>query len=192
MGSKRVLQELAVAAELMGHELSETALKAMAADLGRWPDDAVVAAIQRMRRECDRMRLAYIVDRIDDGRPSPDEAWAMIPVTEAESVVWTSEMAEAYGAAAPLVMAGDRIAARMAFLDAYRRITRSARDQAIPVSWVPSLGWDESGRVAALTTAIERGRISRDKACKLCPLLAQGDQEHGLMRRIASSLVKRT
>ncbi len=43
----------------------------------------------------------------NDGRPGPEEAWALVPKDEETSVVMTEEMAAAAGAARPLIEGGD-------------------------------------------------------------------------------------
>ena len=103
-----------------------------------------------------------------DGRPGPEEAWAMIPRTDDESCVWTSEMAEAFGIASRLT---DSVAARMAFKEAYERLVREARADGKPVAWTPSLGSYLPGREKALKDAMARGRIDYETAVSLEPAL---------------------
>jgi hypothetical protein len=80
-----------------------------------------------------------------DGRPDENEAWAVALTSqdEAETVVWTQEMAEAFNLARPLLTAGDEIAARMAFKDAYKRLVGDARGSSKPDAMVRvcRLGW---------------------------------------------------
>jgi hypothetical protein len=94
-----------------------------------------------------------------------------MPFDESQSVVWTVEMAQAFGICGPLLEMGDRIAARMAFKDAYTRLVADARDAGTPVSWTPSLGHDPRGREAALLSAVDRGRLSLSHARELQPSL---------------------
>lgn len=171
-----LLQALAVTAELTGTELSEPAARMLADDLTAYPLDLVLAALIRCRRELHgRLTLAAIIDRLDDGRPGPNEAWAMVPQDEAGSVVWTTEMAEAYGVAAPLLGAGQVIAARSAFLEAYAANVTRARAEQRPPRWFPSLGHDPLTRVAALDEAVRKRRIGADHARALLPA---PDREH--------------
>lgn len=165
--SKTVIQALAVTAEITGTQLSEAAARVFAADLARYPEMQILVALQRCRREVrGRLTVADVVGRLDDGRPTPDEAWAMIPQDERQSVVWTDEMARAWGIANELE---DRIAARMAFLSAYRRLVQEARDSARAVKWTPSLGHDVVGRERAIEDAVAQGRISANQAALLLP-----------------------
>jgi hypothetical protein len=165
-----LLQALAVTAEVMGAEFSDGAAMAIASDLSQYPLPSVLLALRRVRLECKgRMSLADIISRIDDGRPGPDEAWAMIPVDERGSCVWTMEMAQAWGIAYPLIVDGDRIGARMAFRDAYTRIVAASRAHLRKVQWMPSLGRDHRGREAALAEAVEKGRLTHEHAQSLLP-----------------------
>lgn len=168
--SSRIAKALAVTAELTGTDLTPAAARVMVQDLTEWPEEQVLAALRRCRRELKgRLTLAAILERIDDGRPSPDEAWAMVPRDEAASVVWSDEMAEAWGVARPLIDAGDLVAARVAFIEAYRKAVQAARDAGRPVRWRPSLGTDPRGREAAVREAVERGRLSAERARAILP-----------------------
>jgi hypothetical protein len=115
------------------------------------------------------MRLSDVLERIDDGRPGPQEAWAMIPQDEHGSVVWTDEMAQAFGVASPLISAGQTIAARQAFIESYESLVTAARRRKLPPQWTPSLGMDPSRREGALEAAVAKGRIGAERALKLVP-----------------------
>ena len=105
----------------------------------------------------------------DDGRPGVEEAWAMLPQDEDGSVVWTDEMAVAYRAASPLLLDGDRIAARMVFKETYQREIARAKDSGTPVCWRLSAGREFSGREGALLEAVQKGRITGQMAVRLLP-----------------------
>lgn len=174
MASTEIIQTLGIVAEVVGHELSAAAARLMVESLSRWPDDLVLAALRRCARECrGRLTLADIEDRIDDGRPGPEAAWAMIPHDERSTVVWTQEMATAFGSAGPLLACGDAIGARMAFLETYRKELRRAREDAVPVRWTPSLGHDASGRDGPIREAVRLGRLSADHVTMFLPELVQ-------------------
>lgn len=84
-----------------------------------------------------------------DGRPTADEAWAMVPRDEATTVVLNDEIAEAMGTAQPLLDAGDQVGARMAFRDAYTRCVEVNRRAGKAPRWFPSLGQDnQCGRLS--------------------------------------------
>ncbi len=141
-----------------------------------YPELAVSKALDKCMSEVKgRLSLADIISRIDDGRPGPEEAWAMIPRDEYSSVVWTEDMAQAFGIMRQLLLRDDGkpdlVGARMAFREAYSKIIEDARSARVPVKWVPSLGQDPMGRESALLDAVERGRLPAAHARDLCPML---------------------
>lgn len=123
--------------------------------------------------------VSELLDRLreKDGRPGPEEAWSMIPVAEDASVVWTDEMAEAFAIANDLIKAGELIPARMAFLERYRVLIRTAREGGKPVRWSPSLGHDPDGRERVLIEAQRAGRLSREHVAGLLPPRAEATPE---------------
>ncbi|MES2488531.1 MAG: hypothetical protein V4607_01980 [Pseudomonadota bacterium] len=159
--SRRVIEALAVTAEICGGEISDAAAKVMLMDLSAYPEQAVLAALQRLRREhSGRLVLAAIIARIDDGRPGVEVAWAMVPRTEYDTAVLTQEALIALSQAQPLLNRGDEIGARMAFKEAYNSAMVKARAEQKPVQWQVSLGFDAPGRPGPLAEAVRYGRIS--------------------------------
>lgn len=165
--SSDLIQAVIATAELCGAVLSAPAAELMVHDLAEYPASAVAEALQRVRRERCRFTLAEIIARIDDGRPGAEEAWAMIPKNESDSVVWTEEMAEAWGVASAVYYDGDEVGARMAFREIYTASVTKARGVKTPVRWMPSLGHDPSSRETALAQAITKQRIGVDHALRL-------------------------
>lgn len=96
----------------------------------------------------------------DDGRPGADEAWAMAirAADENATVVWTEEMAGAWGVVRELYQSDD-VGARVAFRDAYNRLLDAARKRRAPAKWVASLGFDQSARAVAIYEAIKLNRL---------------------------------
>lgn len=166
-----LLEAIAVTAELTATELTEAGLRIMVADLEAYPLPQVLVALTRCRRELKgRLTIAGVIERLDDGRPGANEAWAMIPQDESGSCVWTDEMAEAYGVAAPLLSEGQVIAARSAFIEAYERRVTLARSEQRPPNWFPSLGFDQNRRELVLREAVEKGRLRQEHAAQFLPL----------------------
>lgn len=133
-------------------------------DLSRYPEQAVLAALERCRLELRfPMRTGDIVERIDDGRPAADEAWAQVSagLDERATVVATDEALEALGEVRHL--ADDPNAARMGFRAAYQRITQERKAAGIAPKWIPSLGHDPEGREPALREAADKGRIEHSQ-----------------------------
>jgi hypothetical protein len=100
--------------------------------------------------------------------PTANEAWALVLSSqdEAETVVWTEQIAEAAGIAQPILDDGDKTGARMAFRDAYERILRERSDSP---RWFASLGSDPVRRQDALDRAVSAGRLSSQHAAGLLP-----------------------
>lgn len=149
-------------AQLTATRLTEAALAAMAAHLAGFPRPAVLVALTRAGAEVrpGQLTLSAIMDRLDDGHPGPETAWAMVAtLREEDSLVWTNEIALAYGTVRDLLSVGDLVAARMGFLEGYRRLLSEARYHRRGPVWMASLGYDASGRVAALKAAVEAGRL---------------------------------
>lgn len=124
--------------------------------------------------------IEFIERLVPDGRLGADEAWAMIPRDEHASAVMTEEMAEAMGAAQPLLDEGDQVAARMAFKEAYVRIVENNKLSGIAPKWFPSLGRDPAMREAVMNDAVRRGRLGLDHAAKSVPAIADRTQNRRL------------
>lgn len=105
----------------------------------------------------------------DDGRPGPEEAWAIArrATDEAATVVWTAEMSQAWAVAIPLLGARDDVGARMAFREAYQRLVAEARAAGTPPRWSASLGWDEQQRAQAIGQAVQLGYLPREEMLAL-------------------------
>lgn len=168
--------ELAVAivatAEILGQQMSASAAQLMAEDLAEYPADQIAAALRACRRELTgKLTLAAILQRIhaEDGRPCRDEAWAIALQAgdERDTVLLTSEIMAALQVARPILEARDKVGARMAFLNAYDRLTAQARQEAQPVKWEVSLGFDPDLRIRAIEQARNLGRLPAPEADRL-------------------------
>lgn len=158
-------------AEVLGQSLTSDAAEMMADDLADYPVGVVAAALKACRRELNgRLTLAAILQRVQDadGRPGKDEAWAIAMTTndEYETVVLTDEIQLALAAAKPVLDAGDKIGARMAFLSAYDRLVSQAREYARPVNWHVSVGFDANRRIQAVSRAVQMQRIPQERGQK--------------------------
>ena len=160
-----LLEQLIGTAELLGQQMTPTAAAMLADDLSAYPRELLAKALARVRTEhTGRLTPKAILDRIDEvmGRPAANEAWALASraLDERETVVWTSEMDDAWALARPLAAEGDMVGARMAFIAAYERAVRTAREERrLPVVRV-SMGWDAKLREVAVQKAVERGLLS--------------------------------
>lgn len=171
--SERLIQAVAVTAELCGRTFTAEAARVFVMDLSGFEEPAVLDALRRCRREVRGvLTVQDVVTRIDDGRPGPDEAWAMLPFDESKTVVWTDEMAKCWGVAVPLYAVGDKVGARMAFREAYIAEVAQARDEHRRPTWMPSLGWDVQGREGVLLEAVRLGRLKALHVMQLLPAAA--------------------
>ncbi|EXJ14760.1 hypothetical protein [Imhoffiella purpurea] len=139
-----------------------------------FPWSVVSQALSAHAAECQFAPTpADLVGRIRalDGRPAPEEAWSLAieAMDEAATVVWTGEMAEAWGVAAPILETGDKVGARQAFAATYARLVADARRALVPAAWRVSLGNDPERRTVALTRAVEQERLPRQQAAALLP-----------------------
>ena len=154
--------------------------------LTNYPSTAILHAMGlHTRRAKNAPTPADIVEILDamDTRPSPQEAWAYCQAAENESmtIVWTQEMAQAWGVAFPLIQEGDRVAARMTFLEQYRILVDWARERHAPAHWMPSFGRDPAQREGAIRQAIEQGKLHAESAERLLP----GGPSSGELRTLA-------
>lgn len=149
---------------LSPHSLSEVQVAfdahAKSAERGRfWPLPAdLLVQLERIAAE--------------DGRPSPEEAWAIASASadEAMTVVWTAETSAAWWAVAqPLMDIGDRFNASRGFLAKYADLVAESRKNGVPVCWEVSQGSDKSLRHQALEAAYKSGRISRETVRQMLP-----------------------
>lgn len=188
MGDEVTLAQLAkaviVTAEVMGYEISPIAAKDMARELSAYPAEAIAGALRRCKRELSgRLTLAAILQRLDDGRPGVESAWAMCAGArdEGATLVWTREMSAAWGVAEKL---DDDVAARMAFKETYAALVTQARDQGVAVNWSVSLGHDKSRRSGPILEAVEAGRLPADGVDEYVhPGLPDFDSAHARLLR---------
>ncbi|MGY2184675.1 hypothetical protein [Pseudomonas sp. SDO5591_S426] len=156
-------------AEAMGQEMNPGTAAMMAEDLCAYSVPVVKAALKACRFEVKgKLAMADILQRVQaaDGRPGKDEAWAIAMTLndEFETVVLTDEIQLALAAAKPVLDAGDKVGARMAFNSAYERLVGQAREDNKQVNWHVSVGFDANRRVQAISKAAQMRRIPQDRA----------------------------
>ena len=156
-------------AEAMGQEMNPGTAAMMAEDLCAYSVPVVKAALKACRFEVKgKLAMADILQRVQaaDGRPGKDEAWAIAMTSndEFETVVLTDEIQLALAAAKPVLDAGDKVGARMAFNSAYERLVGQAREDNKQVNWHVSVGFDANRRVQAISKAAQMQRIPQERA----------------------------
>lgn len=169
-----LVKQIVGTSELLGQAITPTAAAMLAEDLESYPREVLAKALSRVRTEhTGRLTPKAIIDRIDEsmGRPAANEAWsvAMGAMDERNTVVWTDEMAQAWSVAQPIAQARDMVGARMAFISAYERLVRTAREERrLPVVSV-SIGWDAQLRTKAVEQAVSLGYLPREQAAEYLP-----------------------
>lgn len=156
---EEIVMALGVTCELTGTSMSKAAARAFCMHLAPYPKQAVLGALVRCQKEVSGfLKPKDVIERLDDGRPGPEEAWGSYPRDEYTSAMLTNEIAEAMGAVGHI--GSDRVAGRMAFKEAYQRIVQKNRDAGKPVEWFFSPGRDPGMRAECLAEAVRLGRVS--------------------------------
>lgn len=169
MPSNELMQQLAATVQLCGANWGPEMLPIVLSDLAHYSEPAVIAALAQCRRECKyKLALADIIERIEaanpDGWPGPNEAWAAVgTLDERVTMVCVDEAFQALEAARAL-LATDEIGARMAFIEAYRRLVARARLEGRRPVVRSSLGTDGAQRERVLGEAVARGLLPAEAA----------------------------
>ena len=167
---KRVFEALVLTAEMYNQTLSAARIKMMTMDLEDYSEEQILSALTQCRKTCKFFpTIADIIQAIPNGHLSGDEAWSLCPKNEDESCVWTQEIAEAFGAALPL-LEKDHIAARKTFLADYEKLIKTALRDKSPIRWSPSLGSNKNGHAAVLEDAVRLGRLPAYQAAAALPM----------------------
>jgi predicted ester cyclase len=179
--------------EIYDKKLSEAAIVLFLVDLSVYSENQLLDAFKRCRLELKHFpTISDIKDRINDGHLSPNEAWAMIPLNENDSVCWTQEMKEAYFTARPIILSGDFIAARVTFLEKYKNLIFEARANNKKAKYELSLGLDKNKRQEVVCEAIKQGCISPEKAKLLLPDLSQEETKQilgNILKQLPNALL---
>jgi hypothetical protein len=140
------------------------------------PGSVMQAGKNHMRTSRFAPQLAEIVAacqaQAGGGWLGADEAWAMMPKSEAQSAMMTNELSQAMAAASPLLEEGEQNAARMAFRATYSRLVEQAKIEGRAPRYFLSQGTDFNGRIEVLATAVRAKQIGLDAAISLLPSAA--------------------
>lgn len=173
MSVEKIIQAIAVTAELTGTQLSDNAMFVMAEELLAYPLDKVLIAFARCRRELKgRLTIAAILERIDDGWQPAEEAFNTLVAgwnNENLSILTTHTAMQAAESAAALFDAGDKYRAGAAFKTAYERIVSEKKAKGIQPDWYVSAGLDKEQLAQVVKEATASGRITNDYALALLP-----------------------
>lgn len=184
--------EVAATAEAMGQEISPNAVALLVADFSTFPRAQLKEALRRVRMEgVGRLTAKALLDQLDalNGRIGADEAFALVlkAADEAQTVVWTDEIAQAWTVCAPMLKGRDQVGARMAFRQAYDRIVQDARAAMKRPAPVVSIGSDPQLRVVAVTQAHEQRRLPLALALAALEGLAEFDAQENCFVALGSA-----
>lgn len=114
-----------------------------------------------------------------DTRPGPEEAWAIALLSrdEGDTIVWTTECAEAFTIARPVLDSSGPISGRKTFLEAYERLVGAARAAKLPAVWTAHAGWDTARRAVALQRAVDKGLLAAPSVAGLLPPPDDGPEQ---------------
>jgi hypothetical protein len=166
-----LLESLKGTYAVIGQDISDIGLEVLAQDLAAYPLEHVQAALTRCRKELKRIALSDVLDRMPGQHPGPEEAWAIVAPSlgnELVTLVWTSEIRQAWGMAQAL--SDDMVGARMAFKEHYLRLIGEARALGDKPQWSVSLGTDQQGREVAIMEGVKQGKLTMEYAHKLLPV----------------------
>lgn len=190
--SPKLIRIIGATVELCGVVMSDAAAELFVEDISGYPEHQVIGALARCRREVrGKLTPRDVIDRLEDGRPSPDEAWALVPKREDDSVVWTDEMAHAWSIASAAWFIGDRMGAQRAFREAYIKAVSHNRDRRVLPNWSVSLGDDRQQAYNVIEAATRDRRISLDEALQALPDLKSMDTVRALKLAVAPQKVSR-
>lgn len=171
MDKAKILYALGITAELLGTPLSSDALSVMAGDLMEMAptENDVLNALVKLRREHKgRLTLAAVIDRLPNSPMGPDAAWEVamhLGVGDEEAtIVAPKAILRAFPYS--LWNYGDKIAARMAFKDAFPEAARRHG-----MRYQVSEGNDPNRREPAILEALRNGLIASGTAQHLLPNL---------------------
>ncbi len=180
--AEQILQAITVTAELTSTTFSEPAKVAMVEELLNYEPVAVMAALNRCRKELTgRLTLAAVLDRIDTGLPGANEAWNLIVEgwRHEELTVVMPEIAQLSASSAFAIWdGGDKVGARMAFLEDYER--RKANADIGNIKWVVSAGTDHENRARRVLEAVKQGKLPSQTAHLYLPTEAT-EERHLLL-----------
>jgi hypothetical protein len=172
---KQVAEQLTVTLEMCGHQWSQATFKGAMIHLDACQATAVIGALHRCQRELKcRLSLADIIERIEeaaaDGWPGPNEAWAAVGTTDEfrtivcvqEALTARAEVSKPGADGERSLLKRDPVAARVSFIESYRRLIAQAKAEGRRPRWEVSEGFDKADRARAVRDAVVRGQLVGD------------------------------
>ena len=167
---EKIAELIDATAEILGSQIKPQIIKIMCDDLSDYEFNDIQTALTACRREVKgRLSLKDIIDRLPkkaDELPSADEAWGLVHDfdNEQKTIIAPTIAFEAGRCGAFNLISTDKVAARMAFKEAYNRLIPNYKGKSI--RYEVSLSDDKEERRTALIQAVEDGRITKQYALK--------------------------
>lgn len=160
--------------EVYNQDISHVKINIYWSTLGQYSIPSLKAAANAWVRKSEFMpKPADLIKLLGGSNQhlSADEAWALAIMAsdEANTIVWTKEMAQAWGLAQIVYENGDHIGARRTFIDRYVRLVDESTLFNKPIEIFVSLGFDKSKRIEAINKAVFSGLLAYDKATHYLP-----------------------
>lgn len=194
----QLIDALCLTAEAIGTTISPATAMMMADDLSDYSLNELGRALRACRMEVrNKLTVADIIQRCqaEDRRPGKDEAWSigLDSSDEYGTAVMTWEIQQAMIPAKVILDEGDNVGARMAFMSAYERLVREARQINRPIEVIVSLGFDKERREPAIQRAVQLGwlpQIEADRHLKGLCLSAPSQTAQAVAGLITGKVVK--
>lgn len=176
---------LAATMDVYSRQITASFVDVFFSALSPYPLPVVREALNRHLQDPESGRFApkpadlirqVVTAKASDGRPGRDEAWAIAQksMDEDETVLTSEEILEALSIARPLLEElNDKVAARMAFVEAYDRIVGVKRAAGDKFEWFVSFGAKKERRVPAIKAAQVAGLLPGPKATALIEMHAE-------------------
>lgn len=136
-------------------------------------EGVVLEAIQRGGEFPSAGTLRELALSMADGRPTAEQAWALIPKSECDTGYVTQEMMNAWITVYEDYADGNRVGARIGFIKAYDQEVRNARAaMRPPKGWIShGISYTQEERAQAEVAAIEQahamGAITDQRAARM-------------------------
>lgn len=193
---QKIIKVLESMTYLYNKNMPKEAIMLMLNDLNMYSEEQLLDSLKKCRSELKFFpSIAEIKERVNDGHLSPNEAWAMCPKSEDDSVCWSEEMRDAYFSVHSIVRNGDLIAARVGFIEKYKELIRDSRSNMTQIKFELSIGNDKSLRETSIQRAVFLGCITTEKAKQLLPensdlLLIENKENVNKIKQIACNCTK--
>jgi hypothetical protein len=176
MSKLKIAQTVAAMSKLMpgGDRIDESSADFLLGLLSKYDTAKVQTALDRCFKELKFFpTFSDIIERIDDGRPGTEEAWALCPKDEQSAAFVTNEIMNAWTVVSSMMRErGGEVAARMAFKESYEREVKMNRAGNKTPNWFLSRAsgpGSERTNEAALRLAVEKGRVTEALAIGFLP-----------------------